>query len=59
MKMKWTRRQYLKFLQLRKIDASTLIQKYIKGYVVYKEWGVLLHNTIINSMTDHFRKIKI
>ena len=36
-----------------------MIQKYVKGYVVYKEWKEIVHNQIIDSMAEHFRKIRI
>jgi hypothetical protein len=59
MKMKWQRRKYLKFMHLRKKNASTMIQKYVKGYVVFKEYKEIVHNKIIDGMMDHFRKVKM
>ena len=46
-------------MYIRKNKASTLIQKYLKGYGVFKQWGLLVHKTIIQSYVDHFRKLKL
>lgn len=59
MRMKWARRRFLKYIHDVRYNSATCIQKFLKGYLIHKEWKQVMHESVINRLSAHFRELKL
>jgi hypothetical protein len=57
--MLWQRRAYVVMIAKLYHKSSLLIQKRLKGFIVWKEYKEIFHRKIIDGMMAHFRVIRI